>query len=82
MLQQRNTNHEDLEQLQEMYQYFNQCKKRECTITGLSDEPCVLLGQEKSSIWLFRRIPEGVTIPLPNGLFRELKQSHKKVVLV
>lgn len=32
----------------------------------------VLLGQEKSSIWLLRRIPEGVRRPLPKGRFREL----------
>lgn len=42
-------------------------------ITGFGEEPVVLLGQEKARIWLFRRIPEGVTIPLPNGLFIELK---------
>lgn len=33
----------------------------------------VLLGQEKSSIWLLRRIPEGVRRPLPKGRFRELR---------
>ena len=32
----------------------------------------VLLGQEKSSIWLLSRIPEGVMRPLPKGRFREL----------
>ncbi len=55
-----------------------------CTITGLGDEVFVLLGQEKSRIWLFMRIPEGVTIPLPNGLFKELKepQVKRKLVLV
>jgi len=42
-------------------------------ITGFGDELSDLLGQEKSRIWLFKRIPAGVTIPLPNGLFRELK---------
>lgn len=46
------------------------------TITGLGNEPVVLLGQENARIWLFRRIPEGVTIPLPNGLFIELKQTN------
>lgn len=47
------------------------------TITGLGKEPVVLLGQEKARIWLLRRIPEGVTIPLPNGLFMELKRGVK-----
>lgn len=47
------------------------------TITGLGKEPVVLLGQENARIWLFRRIPEGVTIPLPNGLFIELKTGIK-----
>lgn len=32
----------------------------------------VLLGHEKSSIWLLSRIPEGVMRPLPKGRFREL----------
>lgn len=45
------------------------------TITGLVDAPVVLLGQEKARIWLFRRIPEGVTIPLPKGLFMELNRE-------
>lgn len=35
----------------------------------------VLFCQEKSNIWLFRRIPEGVTIPLPKGRFKELKRN-------
>lgn len=52
--------------------------KTKCTITGLGDELFVLFGQAKSRIWLFKRIPEGVTIPLPNGLFRELKQKVKR----
>lgn len=55
-----------------------QSMKTKCTITGLGDELFVLFGQEKSRIWLFKRIPEGVTIPLPNGLFRELKQKVKR----
>ena len=38
-----------------------------------------LLGQEKSRTWLFRRIPEGVTIPLPNGRFRELAKEVQTV---
>lgn len=33
----------------------------------------VLLGQEKSNIWLLSRIPEGVMRPLPKGRFRELQ---------
>lgn len=34
----------------------------------------LLLLQEKSKIWLLRRIPEGVIIILPKGRFRELKR--------
>lgn len=52
------------------------CIKDKVT-TGLGNEPVVLLGQENARIWLFRRIPEGVTIPLPNGLFMELKTGIK-----
>lgn len=52
-------------------------------LTGLAVQFCVLLGQEKSRIWLFKRIPEAVTIPLPNGLFRELKQPNViQIILV
>lgn len=48
-------------------------------ITGLGMEWfIVLFCQEKSNIWLFRRIPEGVTIPLPKGRFKELKRNTKK----
>ena len=42
------------------------------------NSPWVLIGQEKSKIWLFRRMPEGVKILLPKGLFSELK--HKKKI--
>lgn len=48
-------------------------------ITGLGMEWfIVLFCQEKSNIWLFRRIPEGVIIPLPKGRFKELKRNTKK----
>lgn len=48
-------------------------------ITGLGMEWfIVLFCQEKSNIWLFRRIPEGVIIPLPKGRFKELKRNKKK----
>lgn len=57
-------------------------KKKAEVITGLGDELSVLLGQEKSRIWLFNRIPDGVTIPLPNGLLRELNQVKKKMDLL
>lgn len=50
-------------------------QKDKSDITRFGDELSVLLGQEKSRIWLFKRIPEGVTIPLPKGLFSELKQK-------
>lgn len=51
--------------------------------TGFGDESFVLLGQEKSRIWLFKRIPDGVTIPLPKGLFRELQpKEERKLVWV
>lgn len=58
-------------------QTFKICIKNTKTHTGLGEEPDVLLGQEKARIWLFRRIPEEVTIPLPNGLFIELKTGIK-----
>lgn len=44
--------------------------------TGFGEKFSVLFGQEKSRIWLLRRTPEGVTMPLPNGLFRELRDSR------
>lgn len=47
-------------------------------ITGLGMEWfIVLFCQEKSNIWLFRRIPEGVIIPLPKGRFKELKRNKE-----
>ena len=50
--------------------------------TGLDGaELLVLFDQEKSSIWLLRRIPEGVTILLPNGRFRELEKNIKKIYI-
>lgn len=48
-------------------------------ITGLGMEWfIVLFCQEKSNIWLFRRTPEGVIMPLPKGRFKELKRNMKK----
>ncbi|KAL0595150.1 hypothetical protein AAY473_035340 [Plecturocebus cupreus] len=45
----------------------------EANLTRLGAEwLAVRLGQEKSSIWLLSRIPEGVIRPLPKGWFREL----------
>lgn len=55
-------------------------EKKAAVITGLGDELSVLLAQEKSRIWLFNRIPDEVTIPLPNGLLRELNQVKKKKI--
>lgn len=46
-------------------------EKRDPTRLG-AEWLAVLLGQEKSSIWLLRRIPEGVRRPLPKGRFKEL----------
>lgn len=46
-------------------------EKQEPTRLG-AEWLAVLLGQEKSSIWLLSRIPEGVMRPLPKGRFREL----------
>lgn len=48
------------------------------TFTGFGEESFVLLGQEKSRIWLFKRIPDGVTIPLPKGLLRELQPNVER----
>jgi hypothetical protein len=49
-------------------------------ITGLCSDVCVLFGQEKARIWLFKRIPEEVSIPLPNGLFTELHKNRIKTL--
>lgn len=50
--------------------------------TGLGDELTVSLGHEKSRIWLLRRIPDEVTILLPNGLFSELKKKKYNALQV